>query len=180
MIHIVAAVAENYVIGNGTKIPWRIPADFDHFKSITMGEAVVMGRITYAAISKKSRPLPGRDNVVISRDFEEEGSTTLPSLEAALKRYPDIAFCGGEQIYLEGLYHAEYIDISHIPLSPEGDKFFPKLDWSRFPVHDEKTFEGKNIINGKENAEPVTITYRSYNNILQGMTPEEMKKYFID
>src|ERR1041384_1891428 len=107
MIILVAAVAENGVIGRGGVMPWRLRSDMAHFRKLTMGKPVVMGRKTYLSLQKK--PLPGRTNIVITRDtsFTAPGAVVVSSLEAALetargdalRRGTDIAIIGGAEIF---------------------------------------------------------------------------------
>ncbi|MEQ1770652.1 MAG: dihydrofolate reductase [Devosia sp.] len=135
-IAMVAAVAENGVIGAGNAIPWRLPSDFAHFKQITLGKPVVMGRLTFESIGK---PLTGRTNIVVSRKsgYEPEGVIVVADLEAALARAQTIAATdgaqeviigGGAQIYTEAMPFADRLYISHVALRPDGDTHFPAID----------------------------------------------------
>jgi dihydrofolate reductase len=134
-IAMIAAVAENGVIGNGNAIPWRLPSDFAHFKRMTMGKPLIMGRRTFESIG---RPLPGRTNIVVSRqrDFRPEGVVVVASLDAALERAQSIAevdkaseimIGGGGAIYTEAMPRADRLYISHVALSPAGDTHFPPI-----------------------------------------------------
>jgi dihydrofolate reductase len=134
-ILIVAAVAENGVIGRGNALPWRLKSDMLHFRALTMGKPVVMGRKTYRSIGK---PLAGRSTFVVSRDrgFAAPGIVVAPSLEAALaaaradaaKRNVDtIAVIGGADIYAQAMPLATRLAITHIHKRVEGDAFFPAI-----------------------------------------------------
>lgn len=124
----IAAMAENRVIGIGDGLPWNIPEDFKWVKQCTLGQCIAMGRKTFETMGK---PLPNRDNVVISRSVTEiPGCTVLPSLEA-LEDYQtdkEIWIFGGAQIYEQAMdrVHALYLTI--VKGNFEGDAFFPKFE----------------------------------------------------
>jgi dihydrofolate reductase len=133
---LVAAVAENGVIGRGGTLPWRLKSDMQHFRRLTVGRPVVMGRKTYESIG---RPLKDRTNIVISRDpgFAVEGIIVANSLESALdfaredarRRGADsIAIIGGAGIFSDGLAIADRLEITSVHVSPPGDTFFPPID----------------------------------------------------
>lgn len=116
IISMIAAMANNRVIGKDNQMPWHLPADFAWFKRSTMGKPVVMGRKTYDSIG---RPLPGRLNVVISRDesLEIEGVTTVTSIEKALELVSDVdevMIIGGGSIYETCLPKANKLSLIHI------------------------------------------------------------------
>lgn len=136
----IAAVAENGVIGNGNAIPWRLPSDFAHFKRMTMGKPLIIGRKTFESIG---RPLPGRTSIVVTRrpDYHPEGVLVFASLEAAMSQAQAIAEAsgadeiiigGGAQIYAEAMPVADRLYVTHVALSPPGDTHFPVIspaDW---------------------------------------------------
>ena len=135
MISLVVACGRNNVIGSGGGIPWHVPADLKQFKSLTMGKPIIMGRKTYQSIGK---PLPGRANIVITRDpeFAAEGIQIANSLDAALEQAgalgDEIMIIGGGQIYQAALPIADRIYMTRIELEPQGDVFFPTIveaDW---------------------------------------------------
>ena len=97
IISLIAAMANNRVIGKDNQMPWHLPADLGHFKAVTLGKPIIMGRKTYESIG---RPLPGRKNIVISRDagYTLEGCETVCSLEDAIKLVYDV-----EEIMIENL-----------------------------------------------------------------------------
>jgi dihydrofolate reductase len=128
---LIAARAENGVIGIGNKMPWHLPEDFAFFKAYTLGKPVVMGRKTWESLPKK--PLPGRRNIVVTRqaDYAADGAQTTPSLAAALALCADadeIVVMGGGEIYREAMPQATDLRITEIALRPEGDAFFPAID----------------------------------------------------
>jgi dihydrofolate reductase len=135
-ILIVAAVAENGVIGRGNALPWRLKSDLQHFRALTMGKPVVMGRKTYLSIG---RPLPGRTLIVVSRDreFAAPGIVVAPDLDAALaaargdalRRQADfIIIAGGADLYLQALPLAARLAITRVHKRVEGDAHFPPID----------------------------------------------------
>jgi len=133
---LVAAVADNGVIGRGGGLPWRLKSDLRNFRAITVGKPVVMGRKTYLSIGK---PLAGRTNIVVSRnrDFAAPGVIVAPSIAAALaiargdalRRSADaIAVIGGAELYARVIGFADRLVITHVHLRPEGDTMFPVID----------------------------------------------------
>ena len=129
-ISIIVAVAQNGVIGTGGTMPWHISEDFRHFKEVTLGHSVVMGRKTYESIG---RPLPRRRNIVITRnsDLRIEGCEMAPSLEAALamcEGEEEVFVIGGGEIYRQALPLAHKLYITHVGVSVEGDTRFPTID----------------------------------------------------
>ncbi len=137
---LVAAVADNGVIGRDGSLPWWLPGDLKHFKQITLGKPVVMGRRTFASIG---RALPGRSNIVLSGDpnFRADGVRTAPNLDAALaiaeneaKRLNvrEIAVIGGRTLYDETLPRAARIYLTEVHAKPDGNVHFPSFDRSEW------------------------------------------------
>ncbi|GAJ69770.1 dihydrofolate reductase [Vibrio sp. JCM 18904] len=131
IISMIAAMADNRIIGKDNQMPWHLPADFAWFKRCTMGKPVIMGRKTYESIG---RPLPGRLNIVISRDetLKIEGVTTVTSIEQALDVAGDVEevmIIGGGAIYASCLPMANKLYVTHIEAAIDGDTQFP--DWGR-------------------------------------------------
>jgi len=129
-IAIIVAMGSNRVIGNHNELPWHLPADLAHFKALTMGKPILMGRRTHESIG---RPLPGRDNIVISRnrDYTAEGCTVVHSLEAALQAaagHDEIMIIGGAELYRQALPQADGLYLTRVEGAFEGDAFFPELD----------------------------------------------------
>jgi dihydrofolate reductase len=133
---LVAAVADNGVIGQGGGLPWRLKSDLRNFRAITMGKPVVMGRKTYLSIGK---PLAGRTNIVVSRnrDFAAPGVIVAPNIEAALavargdalrRSAAAVAVIGGAELYAHVIGRADRLVITHVHLRPEGDTIFPAID----------------------------------------------------
>lgn len=125
-IVLVVAAADNGVIGAGGRIPWHISADMKHFKALTLGKTVVMGRKTWDSLPIK--PLPGRDNIVISRDvaFVAPGARVMTLPDGALPGLPDgdIMVIGGGEIYARFLPFATRIELTQVHGDFAGDAFF--------------------------------------------------------
>jgi len=133
---LIVAVADNGVIGAGGAIPWRLKTDQQRLKAITMGKPVVMGRKTFLSLR---RPLPGRTNIVVSRDagFRARGAVITTSLATAraiahadaLRRSVDeIAVIGGADIYLQCMDIADRLEVTEVHASPQGDTHFGPID----------------------------------------------------
>jgi dihydrofolate reductase len=129
---LIAAVARNGVIGIANRLPWHLPADLRHFKALTLGHTVIMGRKTWESLPPNFRPLPGRRNIVVTRngDYRAEGATVVSSLPAALAAAEgDEAFViGGAQLYATALPLAQRLQLTEIDASYEGDTHFPAID----------------------------------------------------
>jgi dihydrofolate reductase len=133
---LVVAVADNDVIGQGGGLPWRLTSEMQHFRSVTMGKPVVMGRKTYRSIG---RPLAGRTNIVVSRDpgFAAPGILVAGDVDAALtvargdalrRRAEAIAVIGGADIYAQTIARADRLVLTRVHLQPTGDTKFPPID----------------------------------------------------
>lgn len=128
---LVAAVAANGVIGADGGIPWRLPGEQAHFKALTLGHTLVMGRATYDSIG---RPLPGRTTIVLTRDpaWGAAGVLVVGSFEEALRRADeltgDVMVVGGAQVYAEALPWADEQVLTEVHARPEGDVLYPAFD----------------------------------------------------
>ncbi|MBS1198013.1 MAG: dihydrofolate reductase [Proteobacteria bacterium] len=136
-IILIAAVARNRVIGRDNQLIWHLPEDMAYFKAATAGHTVLMGRKTWDSLPPRFRPLPGRRNIVLTRqsDFIAEGAEIFDSLPAALVRMAadEVVFViGGADLYAQTLSLAERLMLTEIELEPEGDALFPPVsqqDW---------------------------------------------------
>lgn len=129
-LSLIAAMASNRVIGKQNKMPWHLSADLAHFKSLTMGKAIIMGRKTFESIGK---PLVGRQNIVLSRDatFQAKGCTVTHSVEQALNsanNREEIMVIGGAELYQLFLPQADCIYLTVIDSDFDGDTYFPALN----------------------------------------------------
>jgi dihydrofolate reductase len=137
---LVAAVAENGVIGRDGRLPWHLRSDLQHFRAVTLGHPAVMGRKTYDAIGK---PLAGRTNIVVTRDpaFAAPGVVAAPGLDAALaiargdalrRGAAEIMIIGGADLYHQTIDRAARLEITRVHARPEGDSVFPQIDPARW------------------------------------------------
>ena len=128
-ISLIAAIDEAYGLGFNNQLLCHLPADLQHFKTITMGKPIIMGRKTFASIGK---PLPGRLNIVLSRTMQPlDGVLIFDSLEKALahtKEYNEVMIIGGEQLFSEAINQATYLYITYIQHKFTADVFFPKIN----------------------------------------------------
>lgn len=133
-VYLVAAVAANGIIGANGKLPWHLPEDLQHFKRLTLGHPVIMGRKTWESLKG---PLPGRENIVVTRraGYEASGAAVASSLDAALALCADekVAFViGGTQLFRESLPVAAGLVMTEIQQDFPGDARFPDYDRSRW------------------------------------------------
>ena len=136
---LVAARARNGVIGRDNELPWRLKADLAHFRRVTMGHPIVMGRKTWESLPDAFRPLPGRRNIVVSRQagLLLSGAEVMDSLEAvraALAGQSGPVFViGGADIYRQAIGWADRLELTEVDMSPSGDALFPEIDaaWQR-------------------------------------------------
>lgn len=155
MLTLIVAMSENHVIGRDGGLPWHLPADLAHFKRVTAGHAVIMGRRTFESIG---RPLPGRYNIVITRnpDYTVDGATVARSLDEAITAARDmdqsaeqeVFILGGEAVYRQALPRAERIYLTLVHAHVDGDTRFPALvpdewrlveEWTR-PADDRNAY----------------------------------------
>ncbi|QQS19562.1 dihydrofolate reductase [Candidatus Saccharibacteria bacterium] len=131
MIAIVVAVAENGVIGSRNDLPWYLPADLKHFKKVTSGHTVVMGRTTFESIvARLGKPLPNRKNVVLSRDksFEHKGASVIHDIQEIATLAEDVYVIGGAQVYAAMLSSADMLYVTQVHANISGDAHFPGIN----------------------------------------------------
>jgi len=130
IISLIVAMDRNRVIGFHNRLPWHLPSDLKHFKAVTMGKPIIMGRKTFESIGK---PLPGRRNMILTRnkDYNANGVDVFSSLQEALAAVEDlkeVMIIGGGSIYSEALPFASRIYLTTVDYQFAGDTFFPKID----------------------------------------------------
>ena len=163
-IVLLVAVAENGVIGAGGAIPWRLKADQQRLKAMTLGKPVVMGRKTFVSLR---RPLPGRTNIVVTRDagYRAEGAVVATSFETAhavaigdaLRRFAtEIAVIGGAEIYAQWIDRADRLEITEVHARPEGDTCFAAID----PAAWEEVARVRNPAGPDDSCDYSYVTYR--------------------
>lgn len=144
-IIIIAAIAENNVIGKDNDIPWRIKEDFLHFKNLTMGHPCIMGDRTFESLP--TRPLPGRENIIctLNKNYKAQGATVFNSFDAAIEYCKDkekVYIIGGATIYRLGLNVADTLELTRVHMNPEGDTFFPEINFDEWKLIKEDPHDG--------------------------------------
>lgn len=144
LISLMVAMSSNRVIGRNGCLPWRLPADLQRFKRLTMGQSVLMGRRTYQAIG---RPLPGRQIIVLScnPEFQADGCRVAADLNSGITaaRSDELFICGGGEVYRQALPLAEKIYLTELLRQVEGDTCFPELPPGEFCLsHSEELMDG--------------------------------------
>jgi dihydrofolate reductase len=134
MISLIAAMARNGVIGRDNRLPWRLPADLQHFKALTLGKPMVMGRRTWESLPGL---LPGRRHIVVSRnpEYRADGVDRVSSIDEAirlLQASPEIMIVGGAQLYAAILPNADRLYLTRVDAEVAGDAKFPEIDWSQW------------------------------------------------
>ena len=161
---LIVAVADNGVIGAGGAIPWRLKTDQQRFKMLTTGKPVVMGRKTFASLR---RPLPGRTNIVVTRDgnFRAAGAVVATSFadaravatgDALRRSATEIAVIGGAEIYAQWMPYADRLEITEVHARPEGDTVFAAIDAADW----EEVARVRNPAGPDDSAEFSYVTYR--------------------
>jgi dihydrofolate reductase len=161
---LVAAVADNGVIGRDNALPWRLSSDLKHFKALTIDKPVVMGRKTFLSIGK---PLPGRTNIVVSRNagFAAPGVLVAADLAAAmtaargdaLRRGADaIAVIGGNEIFVRTMSLADRLEITHVHARPDGDTHFPPIE----SAHWREVARNEHLAGPRDDAAFDCVTYQ--------------------
>ncbi|UCE55098.1 MAG: dihydrofolate reductase [Desulfobacterales bacterium] len=145
LISLIAAMASNRVIGHKGDIPWKIPGEQKMFKEITLGHTVIMGRKTYESLG---RPLPGRTNIVITRqtDYQASGCMVAHDLDGALASCSadesEAFICGGSQLYHQALPVADKIYLTVLPKEIPGDRYFPAISEADFKMTTSDLIDG--------------------------------------
>lgn len=138
MIQAIVAMDQHDVIGNDGQMPWHLPNDLKHFKSVTTGHTIIMGRKTFESIG---RPLPNRKNVVVTRnrDFRHDGVEVLHDLEQIPELYgeEDAFIIGGGELYKALIHAIERLYVTRIHDTFDGDTMFPALDWNEWELIEE-------------------------------------------
>ena len=137
-LNLIYACADNGVIGRDNTLPWHLPEDLAHFRQLTLGCPVLMGRKTWDSLPPRFRPLPGRLNLVLTRqpEWQAAGATRVASLDEALQHCPagqDLWVIGGAELYALALPHAQRLEITEVHLHAQGDALAPAVDPQAWP-----------------------------------------------
>ncbi len=142
IISIVVAIAENYAIGKNNQLLWHLPADLKHFKQVTTGHTIIMGRKTYDSVGK---PLPNRRNIVITRqDITIEGCEVVKSVDAALalcSEDKEVFIVGGAEIYKQAIHLTDCIYLTIVHQEFEADTFFPTINYNEWVETEREDYE---------------------------------------
>lgn len=158
-ITLIAAAAENNALGKDNQMVWHLPDDFKHFKKLTSGHHIIMGRKT---LESMNGPLPNRTNIIITRkeDYTYRGCTIVHSLEEALKTCPqdeEVFVIGGGEIYKQALDVADKIELTRVHTTiDDADTFFPEIDKEKWQLTEEK-------YHPKDEKHKFDFTYKTYN-----------------
>ncbi|MFN3716172.1 MAG: dihydrofolate reductase [Thiobacillus sp.] len=144
-VSVIAALAKNRVIGIENRLPWRLPEDLAHFKALTLGHPVLMGRKTFESLG---RPLPGRTNVVITRnrDYRPEGclvADSIPAALAACAEHDEVFFIGGAELYAQAIALADRLYLTEVDIDAAGDAWFPEFDRAAFREIERQSHTGR-------------------------------------
>lgn len=142
IISMIAAMDENRLIGADNTMPWHLPADFKHFKQVTMAKPIIMGRKTFESIG---RPLPGRKNIVLSRgEFKHDGVVAVSTIDEALHEAgyaaaadddsTEVMIIGGANLYQQMMDKADKLYLTHVKAACEGDAWFPEVDMREWEI----------------------------------------------
>lgn len=164
-IIIIVAVAKNGVIGSKNDIPWRISEDFKRFKELTMGHPCVMGDATFKSLPDTARPLPGRENIVLTLDpeYHPEGATVFHDFEEAIAYVKNNGeekayITGGATIYRIGMKYADTLELTRVHRDFEGDVRFPDFDENEWELVASEQHESVNRVDSS----PIAFTYETY------------------
>lgn len=158
-VTLVAAVAENGVIGRDGGLPWHLPDDLRHLKKLTLGHVLVMGRRTFDSIG---RPLPGRTTIVVTRDphWRADGVLTADGVPAALASAAgiddEVFVLGGHEVFRLALPVADRLVISAVPGRPDGDTVFPPVDWASWRESAREPREGFTVLTYERRGESIS------------------------
>lgn len=173
---LIVAMAKNQTIGIDNSLPWHLPKDLQYFKKVTMAKPIIMGRKTFESIG---RPLPGRTNIVITRqsDYAGDGIVVVNSLQQALDKAEDISFVagheevmviGGAEIYQQALLQADRLYITHVHSDVDGDAFFPDINWNDWQEFEREDHFADDSVTQTENnpkANPYDYSFVVYDRI---------------
>ena len=145
---IIVAMAKNHVIGVNNKLPWNLPEDLKHFKEKTLNQSVIMGRKTFESLPENFRPLPQRENIVISHQhLNVEHIKTAKSLNDAFNLASrNVFIIGGASIYQQAINIVDCLEITEIDLEVKGDAFFPEINLNLWALKNVENHVSKNNI----------------------------------
>ena len=170
-IVMIACAAKNNVIGSGPDIPWSIREEFGHFTELTMGSPCIMGDVTYESLPPKYRPLPGRENIVLTLhpDYNPEGVTLFRDFDEAMDYTSGLTaarafICGGASIYRLSIGIADTLELTRLDRGYEGDSTFPEVDPEIWTLESTEKASGAD----RKSGEAVTFEYQTWRRKVPG------------
>lgn len=165
-IIVIVAIAQNNAIGKDNDIPWHIKEDFQHFKDKTNGHPCIMGDKTYESLPDNAKPLPNRENIVLTfdKEYKPEGTTIFHNFNEAIEyckkqNYPKVFIIGGATIYKLGMQVADTFELTRIYHDYDADTFYPDIDFSQWQEVNKEEHESEDIKN-KIKVKYAFITYK--------------------
>lgn len=151
MISLIAGISQNNCIGFNGQLPWHIPEDLKHFREVTAGKTVLMGRKTWESLPEKFRPLPNRTNIIITRQTDyavPAGVEVYATIDEATAKHPaeEIMVIGGAEIYKQTIDQANALHITHINQTVAGDAYFPEIDLNVWKETEREDHEGFSFV----------------------------------
>lgn len=150
MLSLIAGISQNNCIGQNGQLPWHIPEDLKHFREVTAGKTVLMGRKTWESLPEKFRPLPNRTNIIITRQTDYSvptGVEVYATIDEAIAKHPEeIVVIGGAEIYKQTIDQADRLYITHINQTVNGDAFFPEIDLNIWHEVERADHEGYSFV----------------------------------
>ncbi len=154
MLSLIAGISQNNCIGHNGQLPWHIPEDLKHFREVTAGKTVLMGRKTWESLPEKFRPLPNRTNLIITRQTDYSvpaGVEIYTTIEEAVTKHPEeVIVIGGAEIYKQTIDQADRLYITHINQTVTGDAFFPEIDLNVWKEIEREDHEGYSFVTYKK------------------------------
>lgn len=154
-LSLIAGISKNNCIGKNGQLPWNIPEDLKHFREMTAGKTVLMGRKTWESLPEKFRPLPKRTNIIITRQTDYPvpvGVEVYATIDEATAKHPDeeIMVIGGAEIYRQTIAKADTLYMTHIDQTVDGDAFFPEIDLNVWKEQEREDHEGYSFVTYKK------------------------------
>lgn len=150
-LSLIAGISQNNCIGLNGQLPWHIPEDLKHFREVTSGKTVLMGRKTWESLPEKFRPLPNRINIVITRQTDYSvpaGVEVYATIDEAVAAHPneEIMVIGGAEIYKQTIDKAEKLYVTHVNQAVDGDAFFPTIDLTVWQENEREDRDGFSFV----------------------------------
>lgn len=151
MLSLIAGISQNNCIGLNGQLPWHIPEDLKHFREVTAGKTVLMGRKTWESLPEKFRPLPNRTNIIITRQTDYSAPTGVEifaTIDEAVAAHPEqeIIVIGGAEIYQQTIDRADRLYITHVNQTVDGDAFFPIIDLNIWQETQREDYDGYSFV----------------------------------